>query len=621
MARRNQAEIELTARDRTKSAFRAVNQNLGRFASIGLAGAVAGVALLTRESLKQIDALAKQSQLLGITTEKLAALQLITAKTGVEQKTLEKALINVTRVVAEAAEGTGLATDTLKKLGLEAKALSQQSPDEQFKLIAKAMEGVNTQSEKVLAAYELFGGRGAALLRTLEATAGGFEEAEEKTIRFGTAISAVDAKGVEDANDAFTDMREAVKGLGFDLARRFAPGMEAASLSTANFVVTIRRDVIPAFALLLEQLDLVVSNVRGLSDIELDVRIESGADAIEDAEKALDDFLASSMAKKLEGERSTNEALNILSGRAQAERFLMERQAALTAAQERLEDVKLEQERRAEIILEAERKLSDQKAGQVEEARIVAVDLRREQDRADFEERFERASEETSAFIALAQKRADEEARIAQAFDIAAARSAQSDAKQEKRAAQLTIRLRQATANTSIQILQTLAGKNKKVARALFIVEKGLAIARTIQNTAAAAVRAIADLGPIFGPPAAAAITAFGAAQVGLIAATALQGGGSVGGGGGLGSISSGGFAGGGDLGGGDAANDQQFGGGGTPAVDQGVVQLIFPNLFGITPDAIDALADALREASENRDVIIVSGQGRNAELLAGANG
>ncbi len=620
MARRNQAEIELTARDRTKSAFRAVNQNLGRFASIGLAGAVAGVALLTRASLQQIDALAKQSQLLGITTEKLAALQLITAKTGVEQKTLEKALINVTRVVAEAATGTGLAVDSIKALGLEAKSLSQQSPDEQFKLIAKAMEGVNDQSQKVLIAYELFGGRGAALLRTLEATAGGFEEAEEKTKRFGTAISAVDAKGVEDANDAFTDMRESIKGLGFDLARRFAPGMEAASISTANFVVTIRRDVIPAFALLLEQLDLVISNVRGLSDIELAIRIETGETGIADAEKALDDFLASSMAKKLEGERSTNEALNSLSGRAQAERFLMERQAALTAAQERLEDVKLEQERRAEIILEAEQKLSDQKAAQVDEARVTALELRREQDAAEFQERFDLASEQTSAFIALAQKRADEEARIAQAFDIAAARSAQADAKQEKRAADLTVRLRQATANTSIQILQNLAGKNKKVARALFIVEKGLAIARTIQNTAAAAVRAIADLGPIFGPPAAAAIVAFGAAQVGLIASTALTGGGSVGGGGGVGAISSAGA--GGDFGGGDfAADDQQFGGGGTPAVDQGVVQLIFPNLFGITPDAIDALADALREASENRDVIIVSGQGRNAELLAGANG
>ncbi len=622
MARRNQAEIELTARDRTKSAFRAVNQNLGRFASIGLAGAVAGVALLTRASLQQIDALAKQSQLLGITTEKLAALQLITAKTGVEQKTLEKALINVTRVVAEAATGTGLAVDSIKALGLEAKSLSQQSPDEQFKLIAKAMEGVNDQSQKVLIAYELFGGRGAALLRTLEATAGGFEEAEEKTRRFGTAISAVDAKGVEDANDAFTDMRESVKGLGFDLARRFAPGMEAASISTANFVVTIRRDVIPAFALLLEQLDLVVSNVRGLSDIELDVRIEVGADAIADAEKALDDFLASSLAKKLDAERSENEALNRLSGRAQAERILMEREAELTAAQSRLEDVKAEQERRAEIILAAEQKLAETRAAQQEEARLAAREIERDADREKFEEQLELEGEFIDERITLAKRAAKEFERIAKAEANANQRAAVAEIKLVQRSAQQTIRLRQATAQTSVAILQTLVGKNKTAARALFLVEKGLAIARVIQNTAAGSVKAFADLPYPAAVAAAASITAFGAAQVGLIAATALTGVGAIGGGGTPGAIGTLGIEGGGDFGGGGfAANDQQFGGGGTPAVDQGVVQLIFPNLFGITQDAIDALADALREASENRDVIIVSGQGRNAELLAGANG
>ena len=619
MARRNQAEIELTARDRTKSAFRAVNQNLGRFASIGLAGAAAGLVLLTKESLKQIDALAKQSQLLGITTEKLAALQLITAKTGVEQKTLEKSLINVTRVVAEAAEGTGLAVDTLKKLGLEAKSLSQQSPDEQFKLIAKAMEGVNSQSEKVLAAYELFGGRGAALLRTLEATAGGFEEAEEKTKRFGTAITAVDAKGVEDANDAFTDMREAVKGLGFDLARRFAPGMEAASTSTANFIVTIRRDLIPAFGLLLEQLDLVVSNVRGLSDVELEVRIESGADAIADAEKALDDFLASSMAKKLEGERSANEAVNKLSGRFAAEQILASRQADLEAAQQRLEDVRIEQERRAEIVLAAEQKLIDAKAAQTEEARVAAVELRRENDQTEFEERLELEAEKTRAFIKEAQKRANAEARIEQEFDRELARRRKEEIKLEGRTSNQIVALRFATAQTSIQIGQALVGKNKRAAKALFLVEKGLALARVIQHTAAGAQRAFADLPYPAAVAAASSIIAFGAAQAGLIAATALTGGGSVGGAtpGALGTLGIGGDFGGSN----DSANDDQFGGGGTPAFDQGVTQLIFPNVFGITPEAIDQLADALREASENRDVIIVSGQGRNAELLNGTNG
>ena len=622
MARQNKAEIVLTARDLTKSAFRAVNQNLGRFAAIGVAGAAAGLALLTRAGLKEIDALAKQSQLLGITTEKLAAFKLVAAKTGIEQKTLEKSLINVTRVAAEAAEGTGLAVDTLKKLNLEARALARQSPDEQFQSIAEAMKGLNTQSEKVLAAYELFGGRGAALLRTLEAGNVAFEEAEERTRKFGTAISAIDAKGVEDANDAFTDLQESVKGVGFDLARRFAPGMEAASISTANFLVTLRRDVIPAFALLLEQLDLVTANVRGLTDIELAVRIESGAEDLANILEKREELENSARVRRLEAIGKENKALRTLAGElgVNIARDRLEQDRA--AAETRLEEVKAEQQRRAEIILEADRKLDEMRAAQAEEARIIAAEKQKEVEREAFEERFELESERVSEFIKLQFKRADETRRIRFREARVEQRAMVAQGRLEARAAQNTIRLKQATAQASIQILTTLVGKNKTVARALFLVEKGLAIARTIQNTAAASVKALAELGPIAGPPAAAAIQAFGAAQIGLIAATALTGVGAIGGAGGAGGIAIGGGGSTTDFGTtADFGGGEDFGGGGTPTRDQGVVQLIFPSLFGITPEAIDALADALREASENRDVIIVAGSGRNAELLTGTNG
>jgi len=614
MARRNQAEIVLTAQDRTKRAFTQVNQKLGRFATVGLAAAAAGIALLTRQGLQQIDALAKQSRLLGITTEKLAAFKLVAAKTGIEQKTLEKSLINVTRVVAEAAEGTGLATDTLKKLGLEAVALSRTSPDEQFLQIAEAMKGLNTQSEKVLAAYELFGGRGAALLRTLEAGAAGFEEAEEKTKRFGTAISAVDAASIEEANDAFTDLQESVKGLSFDLARRFAPGMKDANEGLTNFVVTLRRDFIPAMALLFEQLGLVENDVRGLSGIELAVRVEVQLDEIADLEDVLEKIrkiarqgiIIANVGSPFVGIIKREEAL-----------LLREKEAA----EARLVEVQVEQDRRAQVILAAEKKIADMKAAQTEEARIKAQEIEQTADAERLLMRIKNEEQANKDFIRLQLDRAKELKKILadEAREQRVALNAQR--KLEERAAQQTIQLRQATAQASIQILQVLVGKNKTVARALFLVEKGLAIARVIQNTAAASMKALADLGPIAGPPAAAAIIAFGAAQAGLIAATALTGVGGVGGGGGLGGLGGGGGFGTGDFSGSDAANDPAPDSGGAAVQQQGVVQLIFPNLFGITPDAIDALADALREASENRDVIIVSGQGRNAELLAGVNG
>lgn len=614
MARRNKAEIVLTARDRTKSAFRAVNQNLGRFAAIGIAGAAAGLALLTRAGLQQIDALAKQAQLLGITTQKLAAFQLVAEKTGIEQKTLEKSLINVTRVVAEAAEGTGLAVDTLKKLGLEAVTLARLSPDEQFLKIAEAMKGLNTQSEKVLAAYELFGGRGAALLRTLEAGSAGFEEAERKTKLFGTAISAVDAASIEEANDAFTDLKESVKGIGFDLARRFAPGMKDANEAAAGFVVTLRREFIPAMALLLEQTGLVISNVRGLSEIELEVRVVVQTDKIAELDDALDK-VRENLAKGI----TTSKFLSPFVKSKQARQEELEQEKA--DAEERLLAVQEEQDRRGQLILAAEKKLADQKKAQLEETRLAAREVERAADTAAFLERSELQEQENSAFIKGRLDRAKEFRRIAFEEAREERRALIAKGRLEERAAQNIVFLRQSTAATTVAIAQVLVGKNKAAARALFLVEKGLAIARTIQNTAAGQARAFADLPYPVAIAAAASIGAFGAAQVALIAATALTGVGSIGGGGGLPSLGGGLGGGVGDFGGSGGEFDSAPSTGGAGLQSQGVVQLIFPNVFGITPEAVDAIADALREASENRDIIIVSGQGRNAELLTGTNG
>lgn len=608
MARQNKAEIILTARDRTKSAFASVNKGLGRMATIGLAGAAAGTILLTRAALQQIDILAKTSVKLGITTEALQGLRLAAEKSGVPIKQLDMGIQRMTRRIAEAAAGSGEAKAALLELGLSAVELAQKSPDEQMKDLADAFENVTGQSNKVRLGFKLFDSEGVALINTLEGGRAALDAAAEATERFGTNISAVDAASVEDANDAFTDLREAVKGVGFDLARRFAPGMEAASISAAGFVVTIRREFIPAMALLLEQLDLVVANVRGLSDIELAVRVEVQTEKVAALEEDLKNALT-----------PAKELFNVFGApvtfKAPIDAEAIEFEKA--AAEARLTEVRIEQDRRAAIILEADRKLEETRAAQKVQAQEAVFAAERETELEHFEERLERDKERTSEFIRLKLKEAKELRKILFAEARENQRALEAQGRLEERAAQNTIFLRQATMQTSVQILQVLVGKNKTVAQALFLVEKGLAIARTVQNTSAAAVKALAELGPIAGPPAAAAIQSFGAAQVGLIAATTLTGISSVGGGfggfGGGGFATEGGFA--------DTSPVEAPPSGGAAVPEQGVVQLIFPSLFGITPEAIDALADALREASENRDVIIVSGQGRNAELLAGANG
>jgi len=88
-------------------------------------------------------------------------------------------------------------------------------------------------------------------------------------------------------------------------------------------------------------------------------------------------------------------------------------------------------------------------------------------------------------------------------------------------------------------LLNMFAGKSKAAAIASIALTKGLRIAEIIASGAAAQVRALAELGPILGPPAAAKIAGFTKVQAGIVAATGLmQAGGALssGGGGGLGS-------------------------------------------------------------------------------------
>ncbi|HEV8036079.1 tape measure protein [Yoonia sp.] len=71
-------------------------------------------------------------------------------------------------------------------------------------------------------------------------------------------------------------------------------------------------------------------------------------------------------------------------------------------------------------------------------------------------------------------------------------------------------------------LMQQFAGKSKAAAIAAIAIQKGLSIAQIIANTAAAQMRALAELGPIAGPPVAAKIGVMGKVQAALVAATGL---------------------------------------------------------------------------------------------------
>jgi len=174
----NPVRIPISAEDRFTKTFGRANKGLlslgnaaahtaAKVAKIGIAFATAGVAAaaaLTKASMTSIDALAKTSDRLGIATEQLAGLQHAAALAGVENRTLEKSLQNLAVGVSDAADGTGVAKDALLELGLNAAILEKMPLDKQMLAVADAMKNVETQTERVRIATDLFGARGVAVL-------------------------------------------------------------------------------------------------------------------------------------------------------------------------------------------------------------------------------------------------------------------------------------------------------------------------------------------------------------------------------------------------------------------------------------------------------------------------
>jgi len=118
-------------------------------------------------------------------------------------------------------------------------------------------------------------------------------------------------------------------------------------------------------------------------------------------------------------------------------------------------------------------------------------------------------------------------------------------------------------------LLSMFAGKSKAAAIASIALNKALRIGEIVQNTAAAQVRAYAELGPIAGSAAAARIGLFGKIQAGIVAATGLAEAANVGGG-----------SGGGGTGGSGPSSVS-----GPSPVSSGQPQTVY--IDSITPDAL----------------------------------
>jgi len=622
---RARAKYEITARDRTRGAVSSAQAGFARLntgalklsATVGTLAGVGGFGALVAVSLKSADALAKQADKLGLTTQALAGLRHAAELTGVSSGDLDTALQRMTRRLAEAAQGTGSARSAIQDLGLDARALAAQSPDQAFRAITEAMQGVESQSDKVRLAFKLFDSGGVGLINTMAGGVEALDEYAREVELLGVALDRVDAAKIEAANDSIYRLQTVVRGAGLSITASLAPYLEAAadwftelakrSGGFGDVTSTVLATVLRGTAQLIDTFRPVASAIATMVG-----DIWSGFKALPDwaqqigvlgalmgGKKGL--FLISAMAKFTADAQTTGKWWAAYSegkvgfiewmttGHDEAQAKLAEMQTevektaaaglsgpsliaamtgseaekgkALAAVDEFLADVadrRVELERKIAAAEAARRSIvppnpvapaelataaNDSGADEKERARLqtrvdalqqslmteeerLAESLARRQELVQqaFEADLLGEQERKGLLIALEEQHSE---KLGAIHDAAIQKQLQKERDLQSRVSAM----RQSATDLAIGLLRSLGGQSKKYAIAAIAVEKGLAIARTIQNTAVAIMKSQA-LNPYdFATPS--RIKALGALQIGLIAATGLSQAAGVGGGGG----------------------------------------------------------------------------------------
>jgi len=209
-----------------RKSFKKFQKTVAKGAKIAAAAiAATGLALgaLTLRQAGVIDETAKLSAALGVNIREFQALAQAASEAGITQDQMGTIITKSQRSIVEASRGLETYARSFETLNLEAKDLIKLSPEEQFKVIAGALNKVDNATIRTATALEIFGRSGRQVINMLGNFNENLESARTFNDKFGISLTKIDAAKVEEANDTFARLKQSITGLGNTLAVRFAP--------------------------------------------------------------------------------------------------------------------------------------------------------------------------------------------------------------------------------------------------------------------------------------------------------------------------------------------------------------------------------------------------------------
>lgn len=195
-------------------------------AALATAALVAAPAIITAFVKSGMTAITTQQDLansLGTTANALRAVQIAAGEAGVDSDSLNKALGMMNARLGEAQRGTGPTAEAIKRLGLNAKTLSDLPLDERMAAIADRVSALGMSSSQTAALLREFGIRGSEMVEFFRQGGGAIRDAAGDVRAFGLELTAVDAKMVDNAEESIQRMGLTLEGVRNKVTIALAP--------------------------------------------------------------------------------------------------------------------------------------------------------------------------------------------------------------------------------------------------------------------------------------------------------------------------------------------------------------------------------------------------------------
>lgn len=250
----------LRSAEKDLKAFGAGVRNIGLAVFSAGASMVAPFVAAARTFNRMGDALDKAAIRTGVTVEALSGLAFAAEQSGSNIEELENALRFMSRVIAEASQGSQQAVDALSNLGLTADRLLRMTPEDQFKTIADAMSSIENPTVRAASALEVFGRSGTKMLPLVADGARGIEALQSQFDSFGATVTTADAKLAALLNDTWNEMAVTLRAFNMQVGAAVAPTF----IDIAN---AARRSATTAIGWVRENRELVVVALKAAAAV------------------------------------------------------------------------------------------------------------------------------------------------------------------------------------------------------------------------------------------------------------------------------------------------------------------------------------------------------------------